>query len=266
LSGLAFFLLITLLILYLPITWAIVFYWSNKSKKYWIPAASCVLAHVAILPLLVIFNVVDISDDFDIALLILLIILFLLSGIAISALVVLYVTKHRVWVLSILIAFSVIAISPLLDYVDFDPATYTVSLLQGSETEFKGHKVHLGSSYVYYQSGDDYLGIRKINPGFKGIDYDYWIAIKPGTKEEVEKLHRDCWLEQTTCIASEEKNYTVLSLMKRTNGENDKFTYDTYDTVNSHYNLNCDLYLTHSDYIFDERYTEFIERFFNDCS
>ena len=254
-------LLATLLILYLPITWAIVFYWSNKAKQYWLPVASCVLAHVALLPLLIIWGDVDIIDDFDIAQLILLFILFALSGIVISALVILYVTKHRNWVLSILLLFSAFTLSPLLDYVDvdFDPTTYTVSLLQGSETDFQGYKIHLGDTYTYRKYKDELI-IEIIKPGFAGVEY-YNLYVSAGTKEKIEELDKACLDKLDTCVQVEQEAYQTIFYT-----ENNSL-HDNIWSANFYYNTKCDVYLMYRHNEIVGVYTDFIERFFNDnCS
>jgi len=252
-------LIATLLILYLPITWVIVFYWSNKSKQYWMPAISCVLAHVAFLPLLIVSSVVDINDDFDIAVVILLLLLLVVIGITISALIVLYITKRRIWVLSFLLAFSALALSPLLDYVEFDPVLYFVSKFLGTETDFQGHKIHFGNTYIY-TGGYDYLSISKIKPGYVGIE-DFHMLVLTGTKEKIEELNKSCLDEKNSCTQEEHEAYQTIFYTVY----NPRIDFIWTDVF--YYNMKCDVYLRHSKDERTEKDTDFIARFFNDnCS
>lgn len=266
----------TIFFLYLPVIWVLMFFWAYKAKHYWKLAIVGVLAHLAYLPLVGLLtkgqSFLEIGDHSELAFMIVLLVLLALIGITISALVILYLTRHRVWVLAILAAISVITLTPLLDEIDFDPTTYVMSLLQGTETEFQGYKIYLGSSYLYTESeypyahndyevgvGDSSLSIDRIIPGFEGVDDAYWLEVRQGTSELIKALNQGCLEQSNECEFGDRVRYQLIAFTKPYSDPDEK------ETRNYYYNLNCDVFLTHSswDHTHDERYLDFVKRFFN---
>jgi hypothetical protein len=168
----------------------------------------------------------------------------------------LHVANRKIGALSILIAMSPTALLLILDNIKFDPITYIASSLQGSETEFRGHKIYLGNSYIFTEYSDG-LSIDKIKPGFTGVEDSYFLNVGVGASERIEDLTQACLDEQNSCNRGERGSYHTLSFTKK----------DSSWTSVYYYNLKCDLYLMAGNNAFDDQYSDFIERFFgNNCS
>jgi hypothetical protein len=218
--------------LYLPIIWGIVIYWSGKTGKHSKPVIFGLMAGI-FAPLIIIFIVGtdgyeagDVIDDTDIALYIFVLLVLVLTGIAISTLVMLHVANRKIGALSILIAI------------------------------FRGHKIYLGNSYIFTEYSDG-LSIDKIKPGFTGVEDSYFLNVGVGASERIEDLTQACLDEQNSCNRGERGSYHTLSFTKK----------DSSWTSVYYYNLKCDLYLMAGNNAFDDQYSDFIERFFgNNCS
>ena len=262
----------TIIAIYLPVAWVLLFVGATRTKHYSTLIFTSVLVHTAYLLLIQVWGLLFIGRGLfvvdshsGIAIIIVSLVILALIGIAISTLSVLLATKHWFWILSIIIAISAIALSPLLDDIGHKPVPYVTSLLQGTETETHEYKIYLGSSYIYRELNTETgmpLLIHKLRPGFEGIDFDYSLTVETGKKEEIERLIDACQNEEITCKTYSQQSYQAISIFIAGDG-----VYHGNQTLSYYYNFKCDAYLETSNDISDGKYTDFVERFFSDnCS
>ena len=125
---------------------AVTYYWVKKARRYLLPAIFGVVAHISIIPALIMFlavsqgrSIAQVIDNLGLALTIVAFCIVAIVGLASSLFMVLYESGRHKTALVLLVVIFVIPVTPILDEINFDPVLYVESVLQGEETEFQGN-------------------------------------------------------------------------------------------------------------------------------
>ena len=261
-------------LLLLPLLWWGIYAFTKKSKNLWLGIGLGTLGHMAyllgyifIISILDDFSMVEVFASLDEPFAILLTSIMLFAGLVFSTLIVLFVSGKRVVVLASLVVISVLAFTPILDGVEFDPLLFLDDKLQKKELEFHGNILKFPPPYIYYHlKGDPEAGtlstlqVERIRPGYKGVEDSFYIQVRGGTQEMRAMFEPDCGKGEGGCVVEEMPNYKVLSFPTQ------YLHTEENQTVFYYYSQNCSSYLYHTTWDDSDRriYTEFVEYFFSE--
>lgn len=133
------------------------------------------------------------------------------------------------------------------------------TLYQGSSTSLAGYKIRTGFDYLYHH--DQFPGrvsLTRIAPGYKNIDWNFYLIFEQGAKDKVEEIRKMCERPISNCERLSQEKYVGFNLATYIE-VNDEIINQTI-----YFNPKCDVYIYHLGVPFDHRYLDAVERFFDD--
>ena len=166
-----------------------------------------------------------------------------------------YRNKKELWFLLLLVGLIGFLVSP---FSESTPG-FLYALSEGSGTELNGYEIHTGLRYTYHRN--EYLGgvsVSKFSSDFKSMENDYHLSFNEGADKEIEKLNDLCSRVLSSCESISFEGYEGIGLSTYIESIDEIINRTVY------FNHSCDIYLSHTGTLFDWKYIEIVERFFND--